>query len=253
VRIFTGYGIPIFLTEYGCNTNKRNFGELQSLMHPNMTGVYSGGLMYEYSMEPNKYGIVEIKGGQDNGGIDQTGERIELDEFAAFASALKKWPAPSGDGGYTSTSKAAPCPTQAQNWLVSSTKLPAIPEGAKKVCLLIPSPSKTPALVFVAACLTNHLQFFESGAGKGPGLNGPGSETATDQASTSDDSTTSGSSSTSVSSTSGSGMSSTSTSASTPTKSTNAAVRARVSAVDTAPFVVSGLVLFFTLVGAAAL
>ncbi|AEO66559.1 glycoside hydrolase family 72 protein [Thermothielavioides terrestris NRRL 8126] len=227
VRNFTGYGIPIFLTEYGCNTNKRNFGELQSLMHPNMTGVYSGGLMYEYSMEPNKYGIVEIKGGQDNGGIDQTGERIELDEFAAFASALKKWPAPSGDGGYTSTSKAAPCPTQDQNWLVSSTKLPAIPEGAKK--------------------------FFESGAGKGPGLNGPGSETATDQASTSDDSTTSGSSSTSVSSTSGSGMSSTSTSASTPTKSTNAAVRARVSAVDTAPFVVSGLVLFFTLVGAAAL
>lgn len=102
-------------------------------MHSNMTSVYSGGLMYEYSMEPNKFGIVEIEGGQENGGVDQTGDRKELDEFAAFASALKKWPAPTGDGGYTKTTKAAECPTADSNWGIDTTLLPDIPEGARKV------------------------------------------------------------------------------------------------------------------------
>ncbi|KAK4238551.1 glycoside hydrolase [Achaetomium macrosporum] len=211
VQNFTGYGLPIFLSEYGCNHNKRNFGELESLMHSNMTGVYSGGLMYEYSMEANKFGIVEIEGGQENGGVDQTGERKELDEFAAFQSALKKWPAPTGDGGYTSTTRAAECPTQDANWSVSSTALPAIPEGAKK--------------------------FFEEGAGKGPGLKGPGSQWATDQASTSEGPSAG-------SSTSGSSGSSTSSSA---------AMRGTVPAASNAPVIISGLVVLFTLVGAVAL
>jgi hypothetical protein len=133
VQNFTGYGLPIFLSEYGCNHNTRDFGEVESLMHSNMTGVYSGGLMYEYTMEANKYGIVEIEGGQENGGKDQTGKRKELPEFAAYQSALKKFPAPSGDAGFTSSTKAAACPTADENWSVSSTALPAIPEGAKKV------------------------------------------------------------------------------------------------------------------------
>ncbi|KAL2020439.1 hypothetical protein VTK56DRAFT_8405 [Thermocarpiscus australiensis] len=212
VRNFTGYGIPIFLSEYGCNTNKRNFGEIESLMHPNMTGVYSGGLMYEYSMEANKYGIVEIEGGQDNGGLDQTGARKELPEFAAFASALKKWPAPTGDGGYTSTTKAVPCPTKDASWMVDTDTLPAIPEGAKK--------------------------YFTEGAGKGPGLNGPGSQFATDQASTSDG---------------GTGPSGSGTSGASSSSSSSAAMRGTVPSTDMAPFVISGVVFFFTLVGALAL
>ncbi|GAB1319252.1 1,3-beta-glucanosyltransferase [Madurella fahalii] len=160
VRNFTGYGIPIFLSEYGCNHNTRNFGEIESLMHSNMTSVYSGGLMYEYSMEPNRFGIVEIEGGQENGFRDQTGERRELDEFDAFASALERWPAPTGDGGYTSTTNAASCPTADEHWMIDTTSLPAIPEGA--------------------------LRYFDEGAGEGPGLNGPGSQWAGDQASTGD-------------------------------------------------------------------
>ena len=134
VKSFTGYGLPIFLSEYGCNANVRNFGEIEAPMSSNMTGVYSGGLMYEYSMEPNKFGIVEIQGGQDNGGKDQTGDRKELAEFANFATALKKWPAPTGDGGYTKATKAAACPTQDANWAFDGTAaLPTMPAGAKTV------------------------------------------------------------------------------------------------------------------------
>ncbi len=115
-------------------------------MHSNMTGVYSGGLMYEYTMEANKYGIVEIKGGQDKGGVDQTGERKELDEFAAFQSALKKWPAPTGNGGFTSTTKAAACPTQDDHWALDTTTLPEMPSDAKTVCTPSHYPLTAPLL-----------------------------------------------------------------------------------------------------------
>ncbi|KAI5283262.1 beta-glucanosyltransferase, partial [Ascosphaera aggregata] len=59
VKNFTGYGIPLFLSEYGCNTNTRKFEEVAALYSTKMTGVYSGGLVYEYSQEDSNYGLVE--------------------------------------------------------------------------------------------------------------------------------------------------------------------------------------------------
>jgi hypothetical protein len=94
-------------------------------MNAEMTSVYSGGLMYEYSQEANDFGIVQISGSSVS----------ELPEFAAFASALSANPAPTGDGGFTSTTAAASCPTKDANWLVDSTLLPAIPDGAKQVSI----------------------------------------------------------------------------------------------------------------------
>lgn len=182
-------------------------------MSDKMTSVYSGGLMYEYSQEPNKFGIVEIAGGQDNGSRDQTGERTELDEFAAFAAALKKYPAPTGDGGYTKTTKSSACPTKDANWALDTTELPEIPTGA--------------------------LEFFDKGAGKGPGLNGPGSQWATDQASPSDSEDDSGSG--------------TGTGSGAAESSSSAAMRGTVPAFNIAPLAVSGVVLLCTMIGAAAL
>ncbi|KAK3373465.1 Glucanosyltransferase-domain-containing protein [Lasiosphaeria ovina] len=142
VKNFTGYGLPIFLSEYGCTTNGRDFGEVAALMNSEMTGVYSGGLMYEYALEDNGFGIVKISssGAQEQG------------DFAKFAKALSANPAPTGDGGFTSTTKSQPCPTKDPNWLVDSTLLPEIPSGAKA--------------------------FMNGGAGKGPGLTGDGSQNA---------------------------------------------------------------------------
>lgn len=92
-------------------------------MSSQMTGVYSGGLVYEYSMEPSGYGIVDLSGSSLK----------ELPEFASLASALSKYPAPTGDAGYTSTTKAVACPAKDADWLVDSTLLPAIPDAAKSV------------------------------------------------------------------------------------------------------------------------
>ncbi|KAM0285664.1 hypothetical protein ACHAQH_001370 [Verticillium albo-atrum] len=147
VQNFTDYGLPIFLSEFGCITNgERTFGEIESLMHRNMTSVYSGGMMYEYSMEDNDYGIVEI---ESNGDIE------ELDEFQNLADAFSRWPAPSGDGSPAhSTTQSVSCPTQDSLWEVDGDEIPTMPEEAE--------------------------QYMENGAGEGPGLRGPGSQNAPD-------------------------------------------------------------------------
>ncbi|KAI1814187.1 Glucanosyltransferase-domain-containing protein [Poronia punctata] len=147
VKNFTGYGIPIFLSEWGCTKNPRDFEELSALMSEDMSGVYSGGLMYEYSREGNKFGIVELSGKSD--AIKEEGD------FDKFKSALAKYPSPTGDGGFTSTTKAIACPTLDNIWDLGDwgeSALPAIPEGAKK--------------------------YMTDGAGKGPGLAGDGSQDA---------------------------------------------------------------------------
>lgn len=125
VKNFTGYGLPIFLSEYGCITNgPRQFGEVGALMSSEMTGVYSGGLMYEYSEDANNYGIVNIS---------SNGDIAERAEFTSFQDALSKYPAPTGNGGFTSTTNSQACPTSDANWLVSNTLVPAIPSAALQV------------------------------------------------------------------------------------------------------------------------
>ncbi|KAK0714719.1 beta-glucanosyltransferase gel1 [Lasiosphaeris hirsuta] len=205
VKNFTGYGVPIFLSEYGCNKNVRDFGELEALMSDKMTAVYSGGLMYEYSQEANKYGIVEITGSKD-----QSGPRKELPEFAAYSKALAANPAPTGLAGAvtSSNSNSSPCPAKDDFWIVQSTLLPALPDGAKA--------------------------YLKDGAGKGPGLNGPGSQNA-GGASTEDAEPGSG--------TGGN---------STPTQS-SAAVAGHMGPMEKAPFVLSGAIFIFTMIGAALL
>lgn len=114
----------ISLSEFGCIANGRDFGEIGALMNPHeMTGVYSGALMYEYAWEPNDYGIVKINGDTVT----------ELPDFAKFQKALATYPPPPGDGGYNPTAHAVNCPTSNGNWLVSNDTLPAIPDGAKAV------------------------------------------------------------------------------------------------------------------------
>ena len=109
-----------------------------------MTGVYSGGLVYEYSNEANEFGLVEI------------GSSItKKPDFAALQKAYAGTPNPSGDGGYTTSNKPSQCPAKSSTWLPGSDSLPSIPAAA--------------------------MQYFSKGAGTGPGLkgnNGAGSQNA---------------------------------------------------------------------------
>ncbi|EEA27316.1 1,3-beta-glucanosyltransferase [Talaromyces marneffei ATCC 18224] len=141
VKNFTGYGLPLFLSEYGCNTNKRQFQEVTSLYSTDMTVVYSGGLVYEYSEEGTNYGLVKIDGN----------DITEKEDYTALKDALKKTPNPEGDGNYNSTGGANGCPApDPPNWDVTNDSLPAIPSPA--------------------------LKYMTDGAGQGAGFSGSGSQ-----------------------------------------------------------------------------
>ncbi|KAI9838172.1 MAG: beta-glucanosyltransferase [Thelocarpon superellum] len=149
VKNFTGYSIPLFLSEYGCNTNTRTFQEVGALYSTETSSVYSGGLVYEYSQEASGYGLVQINGNQVE----------ELEDFKALQSAYARQSNPSGDGGYNANGQPSQCPPASSDWDVTSDALPAIPSPAEK--------------------------YMTQGAGQGVGLSGPGSQDAgTESAST---------------------------------------------------------------------
>jgi 1,3-beta-glucanosyltransferase GAS3 len=67
VSDFSNTTVPIFFSEYGCNlVTPRTFTEVPVLYSESMTTVFSGGLIYEYSEEPNNYGLVNLN---DNGTV----------------------------------------------------------------------------------------------------------------------------------------------------------------------------------------
>lgn len=169
-----------------------------------MTGVYSGGLAYEYTMEENKYGIVKINGDDVE----------ELPEFATLQKQFAATSDPAGDGGYNKTAGASNCPIKSDNWNVTGTALPAIPEEAKK--------------------------FMTEGAGKGIGLEGPGSHNGKG-ISAGIAQAGSGAVTATASGTAASGSS---------TASGNAASGFRQARLEVAPFVVSALIVGFTGLGA---
>jgi hypothetical protein len=54
---FANYSVPAFFAEYGCNAvSPRIFTEVEAIYGDNMTGVWSGGIVYMYFQEANDYG-----------------------------------------------------------------------------------------------------------------------------------------------------------------------------------------------------
>lgn len=132
------------MSEFGCITNGRTFEEVASLYSTNMTSVFSGGLVFEYSQEGNGFGLVTIS----NDIVTPNAQ------FTSLVTAYKNAVNPTGSGGAKTNSTASTCPAASDQWEVTNDDLPAIPSAA-------------------AALMTK-------GAGTGPGLTGAGSQSAGD-------------------------------------------------------------------------
>ncbi|PYH48315.1 1,3-beta-glucanosyltransferase gel2 [Aspergillus saccharolyticus JOP 1030-1] len=61
VEDFSNSSLPVFFSEFGCNeVTPRTFSEVPTIYGKDMSAVFSGGLVYEWTQEANNYGLVAI-------------------------------------------------------------------------------------------------------------------------------------------------------------------------------------------------
>lgn len=125
-----GLSIPAFFSEFGCNTNgPREFvKEVAAMFGPDMNEVFSGGLMYEYSEEDNKYGVATISG---------TSVKPKAPEFDNLKKAYAAVSPPSDDIKAFSPANTGPsqCPAESGSWMASD-KLPPTPSTNACECMV---------------------------------------------------------------------------------------------------------------------
>ncbi|KAI9278896.1 Glucanosyltransferase-domain-containing protein [Phascolomyces articulosus] len=123
---FANYNKPVFLSEYGCNlVTPREFTDVESLYGSQMTDVWSGGVVYEWTQENNNYGLVKVANGQ-----------VELlDDYHNLQKALAKV-SPKGVhmDAYNEQRQAPQCPQQSEVWKASA-KLPPTPSDGACGCM----------------------------------------------------------------------------------------------------------------------
>jgi len=129
VADFSNTTVPVFFSEYGCNTvNPRVFDEVQTLYGPQMTSVMSGGLVYEYSQEVSNFGLVEL---HDNG---TASIRTDYDNLQTQYNKLNVTLLESGN----STATMLKPPTCNSSLITSSSfnnnfTIPSIPPGGQSL------------------------------------------------------------------------------------------------------------------------
>ncbi|KAF4627289.1 hypothetical protein G7Y89_g10865 [Cudoniella acicularis] len=125
---FANYSVPAFFAEYGCNTvQPRLFTEVQAIYGENMTGVWSGGIVYMYFQEANDYGLVSISGTTAS----------KLPDFTALSNQLASaTPSSTLSSDYTVTNTVAQaCPATGTAWAAASA-LPPIANSDVCSCMV---------------------------------------------------------------------------------------------------------------------
>ncbi|KAL7622199.1 1 3-beta-glucanosyltransferase gel4 [Parahypoxylon ruwenzoriense] len=121
VDFFSDYPVPIFFAEYGCiegidgGPTHRPFTEV-AVLYGNMTSVFSGGIVYQYFMSENNYGLVEVN---DN-------SVSPYPDFTSLSSQLARvTPSITASSAYTPTNSVPACPTVGgTTWAAVASPLP---------------------------------------------------------------------------------------------------------------------------------
>ncbi|CAH6720778.1 pH-responsive protein 1 [[Candida] jaroonii] len=110
--------IPIFFSEYGCNAERpRKFTEIGTIFGDDMTDVWSGGIVYMYFEEENKYGLVSVDGDDVS----------TLDDFKYYSSEMNAISPSLAQASSAQSTETLACPTAAATWKASSD-LPPTPD-----------------------------------------------------------------------------------------------------------------------------
>jgi 1,3-beta-glucanosyltransferase GAS1 len=129
---FTGYSVPAFFAEYGCNNPGgaagRKFTEVAALYGSQMSPVFSGGFVYEYFEEANDYGLVSVSGNSIS----------TIADFGAWQTAIAAVsPSAVNAASYSPTNTVGQsCPTVNANWQAASSPLPPAPNQAACSCMV---------------------------------------------------------------------------------------------------------------------
>ncbi|KAG7862664.1 hypothetical protein KL919_001794 [Ogataea angusta] len=124
---FSNLTIPVFFSEYGCNTiQPRRFTDIPTIFSDEMTDVWSGGIVYMYFEEDNNYGLVSA--------IDDTTVSTMTD-FQYYSSEINNVsPTTATVASVSSTASELSCPTGFKYWNASDT-LPPTPEETVCDCM----------------------------------------------------------------------------------------------------------------------
>ncbi|KAI8626412.1 Glucanosyltransferase-domain-containing protein [Xylariaceae sp. FL1651] len=120
VQFFSDYPVPVFFAEYGCiegipgGPTHRPFTEVPVLFG-NMTEVFSGGIVYQWFMSENNYGLVQIDGDQ---------VKPEPDFTSLMSQLATVSPTITASSAYTPSNSPPACPTTGSTWAPVASPLP---------------------------------------------------------------------------------------------------------------------------------
>lgn len=136
IKKFADYPVPVFFAEYGCNavqprkfrfTNllqfysqpPGKFTDTPALYGPDMSDVFSGGIVYMYFQEDNDYGLVSVSG-------DSVSTLADFDNYSS--QIAKATPTGVNRDDYEPTNtKARDCPAVNSAWAATASPLPPTP------------------------------------------------------------------------------------------------------------------------------
>jgi len=127
---FKGNSVPIFFSEYGCNTpSPRVFTEVGTIYGSQMTGVFSGGVVYEYTQEANNFGLVSMN---KDGSAKLMADFLSLKgQYGKLDFTTIQGQKPPSD----STAKAPVCSSKliTTKGFNNNFTLPVLPPGAQEI------------------------------------------------------------------------------------------------------------------------
>ncbi|KAI8957033.1 carbohydrate-binding module family 43 protein [Daldinia sp. FL1419] len=129
VKFFSNFSVPVFFAEYGCNTvngaEGRLWDDTTALYSNQMTGVFSGGIVYMFHEEENDYGLVKVKGDT----------ATPMKNYKVLQSKLADVkPSSTSMDSYNPTNSPASCPAISKNWKAAEA-LPPTPDSNLCDCM----------------------------------------------------------------------------------------------------------------------